>query len=50
MIKGLFTTSPNEVEKQIADMKVVSSDTESVILFLVKKNNLQKEAEKVNFS
>ena len=27
VMKGLFTTSPEEVERQIADMKVVSSST-----------------------
>nr|WP_275248779.1 TraE/TraK family type IV conjugative transfer system protein [Orientia tsutsugamushi] len=33
VMKGLFTTSPNDVEIQIADMKVVSSDTESLNKF-----------------
>ncbi|KJV73006.1 putative conjugative transfer protein [Orientia tsutsugamushi str. TA763] len=28
-----FTTSPNEVERQIADMKVVFSNTESLKIF-----------------
>ncbi|WP_371252999.1 TraE/TraK family type IV conjugative transfer system protein [Orientia tsutsugamushi] len=31
--KLLFTTSPNEVERQIADMKVASSNTESLNKF-----------------
>ncbi|SPR08377.1 TraE/TraK family type IV conjugative transfer system protein [Orientia tsutsugamushi] len=31
--KLLFTTSPNEVERQIADMKVVFSNTESLKIF-----------------
>ena len=29
-MKGLFTTSPEEVERQIADMQVVSSSTEQL--------------------
>nr|WP_080571819.1 TraE/TraK family type IV conjugative transfer system protein [Orientia tsutsugamushi] len=33
VMKGLFTTSPNEVERQIADMKVASSNTESLNKF-----------------
>ncbi|KJW06232.1 putative conjugative transfer protein [Orientia tsutsugamushi str. UT144] len=33
MTKLLFTTSPNEVERQIADMKVASSNTESLNKF-----------------
>ncbi|KJV53724.1 putative conjugative transfer protein [Orientia tsutsugamushi str. Kato PP] len=32
-MKVLFTTSPNEVERQIADMKVASSNTESLNKF-----------------
>ncbi|KJV75175.1 conjugal transfer protein TraE [Orientia tsutsugamushi] len=31
--KLLFTTSPNDVERQIADMKVASSNTESLNKF-----------------
>ncbi|KJV87496.1 putative conjugative transfer protein [Orientia tsutsugamushi str. UT76] len=33
MMKFLFATSPNEVERQIADMKVVFSNTESLNKF-----------------
>ncbi|KJW04489.1 traE family protein [Orientia tsutsugamushi str. Sido] len=33
VMKLLFTTCPNEVERQIADMKVVSSNTESLNKF-----------------
>ncbi|WP_342271081.1 TraE/TraK family type IV conjugative transfer system protein [Candidatus Tisiphia endosymbiont of Parasteatoda lunata] len=33
VMKGLFTTSPEEVERQIADMKVVSSSTEQLDKF-----------------
>lgn len=32
-MRGLFTTSPEEVERQIADMKVVSSSTEQLDKF-----------------
>ncbi|SPR13584.1 conjugative transfer protein [Orientia tsutsugamushi] len=38
-MKVLFTTSPNEVERQIADMKVVFSNTESLNKFF--QNHLQ---------
>ncbi|KJV53530.1 putative conjugative transfer protein TraE [Orientia tsutsugamushi str. Kato PP] len=33
VMKLLFATSPNEVERQIADMKVVFSNTESLKIF-----------------
>ncbi|HJD66834.1 MAG TPA: type IV conjugative transfer system protein TraE, partial [Rickettsia endosymbiont of Bembidion nr. Transversale] len=33
VMKELFTTSPEEVERQIADMKVVSSNTEQLDKF-----------------
>ncbi|KJV70918.1 conjugal transfer protein TraE [Orientia tsutsugamushi] len=39
MTKLLFTTSLNEVERQIADMKVVFSNTESLNKFF--HNHLQ---------
>nr|WP_284524801.1 TraE/TraK family type IV conjugative transfer system protein [Orientia tsutsugamushi] len=40
--KLLFTTSPNEVERQIADMKVASSNTESLNKFFMIICNLLK--------
>ncbi|WP_342638527.1 TraE/TraK family type IV conjugative transfer system protein [Orientia tsutsugamushi] len=40
--KLLFTTSPNEVERQIADMKVASSNTESLKNFFMITCNLLK--------
>ncbi len=33
VMKFLFTTSPNEVERQTADMKVAFSNTESLKIF-----------------
>ncbi|XVN43636.1 MAG: TraE/TraK family type IV conjugative transfer system protein [Candidatus Rickettsia vulgarisii] len=39
VMKGLFTTSPEEVERQIADIKVVSSNTEQLEKFF--KEHLQ---------
>ncbi|MFW0054313.1 MAG: hypothetical protein AB8W32_13410 [Arsenophonus endosymbiont of Dermacentor nuttalli] len=33
IMKELFTTAPEEVERQIADMKVVSSNTEQLDKF-----------------
>ncbi|SPR04373.1 conjugal transfer protein TraE [Orientia tsutsugamushi] len=32
-MKSLFITSPNEVKRQIRDMKVISSNTESLNKF-----------------
>lgn len=37
VIRGLFTTSQNEVERQIADMKVVSSNTDQLFFFSKKE-------------
>ncbi len=39
VMKGLFTTSPEEVERQIADMKVISSSTPELDKFF--KEHLQ---------
>lgn len=35
VMKGLFTTSPEEVERQIADMRVISSTTSELEKFFV---------------